>query len=165
MNDLTYSLLQLMFLLGFTLHNLEEAIWLPQWSKQVKTFRREVGKNEFIFAVIAITLLGYGITILDFIFGGQSSLFTYLFLGFAGMMGLNAIFPHAWITIRERKYAPGLMTGLFSNLPISIILMIYHIKQGINPLFLAGAVIAISLLAVLFLPILFKAGKRWVTYD
>ena len=38
-------MIELLFLLGFTLHNLEEALWLPQWSKHARKYRKEVSEN------------------------------------------------------------------------------------------------------------------------
>lgn len=69
------------FSLGVTLRNLEEAIWLPHWSQSVGKYQHPVEKNAFVFAVIVITMFGY------------------IYLGFIGMMGLNAIFPHLVATI------------------------------------------------------------------
>ena len=48
---------KLLFILGFTLHNLEEAVWLPKWSQVAKKFHKPVTTNEFIFAVLVITVL------------------------------------------------------------------------------------------------------------
>jgi hypothetical protein len=38
-------MIELLFLLGFSLHNLEEALWLPQWSKHARKYRKEVSEN------------------------------------------------------------------------------------------------------------------------
>ena len=56
--------MKMLFLLGFSLHNLEEALWLPAWSKKAKRFHKEVAVNEFRFALILITSLGYVLTFL-----------------------------------------------------------------------------------------------------
>jgi hypothetical protein len=57
-NDGTYvkedQMVELLFALAFSLHNAEEAVWLPGWSKNAKSFHQPVTKNEFIFAVICI---------------------------------------------------------------------------------------------------------------
>ena len=49
----------LFFCLAITLHNLEEALWLPQWSQIGSAFQRPVSSNEFHFAVLIITALAY----------------------------------------------------------------------------------------------------------
>ena len=40
-------MIELLFLLGFSLHNLEEALWLPEWSKHARKYHKEVSKNYF----------------------------------------------------------------------------------------------------------------------
>ncbi len=47
------------FCFAITLHNIEEAIWLPEWSQQSSKFQKPVTSNEFHFAVIVITMLAY----------------------------------------------------------------------------------------------------------
>ena len=54
----------LFFCLAITLHNLEEALWLPQWSQIGSAFQRPVSSNEFHFAVLIITALAYLISFL-----------------------------------------------------------------------------------------------------
>jgi len=39
-----------LFLLAFTLHNIEEGIWLPKWSKHAKKYYSPVSNREFHFA-------------------------------------------------------------------------------------------------------------------
>ena len=38
-------MIEILFILGFSLHNIEEALWLPAWSKQAKTFHQEITAN------------------------------------------------------------------------------------------------------------------------
>ena len=45
------------FCVAITLHNLEEAIWLPRWSQHSSQFQKPVTSSEFHFAVIMITIL------------------------------------------------------------------------------------------------------------
>lgn len=52
-------LLILLFCLAITLHNIEEAIWLPKWSQQASKYQKPVTPNEFRFAVIVITFFAY----------------------------------------------------------------------------------------------------------
>ena len=86
--------IKIIFLLGFTLHNIEEALWLPKWSKNAENFHKSVEPNQFIFAVIVVTIFGYIITGIDILFGYPDNFFNYLYLGFVGMMGMNAILPY-----------------------------------------------------------------------
>lgn len=164
MNETIIIPLKLLFLLGFTLHNLEEALWLPQWSKHAERFHKPVERNQFIFALIIITLAGYLITLADIISGQSGNIINYVYLGFIGMMGLNAIIPHLAATIILKKYAPGLITGLLLNLPISLIIIIYHIQNRINVLYFVIAVLAVSGLVLLSLKHLFRLGGKLISY-
>ena len=56
MSELDLTAIKLLFLFGFTIHNIEEAIWLPKWSRYAKKFHEPVGSNKFIFAVMVVTI-------------------------------------------------------------------------------------------------------------
>lgn len=164
MNEITINLLKLLFLLGFTLHNMEEALWLPQWSKYAKKFHEPVERNQFIFAVIILTMLGYLITLADILNPQPGNIINYVYLGFIGMMGLNAIIPHLAATIVLKKYAPGLITGLLLNLPLSLIIIIYNIQNRINIFYFVIAVLALSGLILFSLKYLFRLGAKLINY-
>jgi hypothetical protein len=51
--------LHLAFPVAFALHNLEEAIWLPAWSRTAGVFDPVVGGFEFRFAVLVLTLWAF----------------------------------------------------------------------------------------------------------
>ncbi len=120
MNTEALPFIKLLFLLGLTLHNIEEAVWLPKWSKHAIKFHKPVLANEFYFAVLVITLIGYLLTGADYIFGSSCGSITCIYLGFVGMMGLNVFIPHLAATIVLKRYSPGLITGLLLNLPSSV---------------------------------------------
>lgn len=156
--------LKLIFLFGFTLHNLEEAIWLPEWSKQAKKFHEPVERNQFVFAVIIITLIGYLITLIDVLTNNYGSTFNYIYLGFIGMMGLNSIFPHLVATLLLKKYAPGLITGILLNLPISLVIIIRSIQSGINIYYLVLSIVVVTGLILSSLKYLFKLGEKLIKF-
>ncbi len=164
MNEMIINSLKLLFLLGFTLHNLEEALWLPQWSKHAKKFHEPVERNKFIFAVIIITIAGYLITFLDILSGQQGSIINYIYLGFIGMMGLNAILPHLAATIVLKKYAPGLITGMLLNLPVSVIIIVLHIQDGSNVFYFVIAVLGVTGIVLFSLKHLFRLGGKLINY-
>jgi len=156
---------KIVFLLGFTLHNLEEAIWLPKWSKYAGKFHEPLETNQFIFAVIVVTIIGYLLTALDFLIGDFGNIINYTYLGFIGMMGLNSIFPHLVSTIVLRKYAPGLITGLLLNLPFSLIILIGYVKHGINIYYLLISILVVSGLVLFSLKYLFKLGSIVINFS
>lgn len=164
MDESVFSAIKTIFLFGFTLHNLEEAVWLPRWSKYAKRFHEPVQSDQFIFAVIVITVIGYLLTALDFLIGDVDHLVRYIYLGFVGMMGINSIFPHLASTIILKKYCPGLVTGLFLNLPLSLVLIIGALKNEIDAVYLLMAVILVSSLTLLSLRYLFRLGDVLINF-
>jgi predicted neutral ceramidase superfamily lipid hydrolase len=134
-------MIEILFILGFSIHNIEEALWLPEWSKYARKYHQEIAVNEFRFAVIVITAMGYLVTFQYLIFSKTSVVSKYLYLGFVSMMVLNTIFPHLVATIALRKYAPGLITGILLNFPIGIYLIIDKIHSGKELLLLLVATI------------------------
>ncbi len=165
MDETTLNFLKIIFLFGFTLHNIEEAIWLPKWSKYAKRFHESVTADQFIFAVIVVTIIGYVLTALEFLFGLQNNLINLIYLGFVGMMGINTIFPHLLAAIKIRKYSPGLITAIFLNLPFSSIIIWGYIISGINALALILSILAVSAIILFSLKYLFKLGSRLINFD
>lgn len=164
MNETVMNTVKIMFLLGFTLHNLEEALWLPRWSRDAGKYHRPVEAIPFIFAVIVVTMIGYILTALDVLIGDPGNIVNYLYLGFIGMMGINAIFPHLAATVVLKKYAPGLMTALFLNLPLSFIIIIGHFQNGISIFYLLAAIVIVSVPMLFSLKYLFRLGKILIDF-
>jgi drug/metabolite transporter (DMT)-like permease len=152
--------MEMLFLLSFSLHNIEEALWLPAWSKHAERYHKKVTENEFRFAVIIVTAIGYLITFQYFLFpGNQISKFIYS--GFVLMMVANAIFPHMLATIALRRYAPGTITGVMLNVPVGAYILTekINIRDDITGLIIGCA--AVSFIILLLLKHLFKAGDRF----
>lgn len=114
-------MLELFFLLSFTFHNIEEALWLPQWSRFAARFHKQVSRNEFLFGLISVTVFGYLLTLARLTWNVDAV--RYLYLGFILMMCVNAVFPHLLATIVLKRYAPGTLTGLLLNLPAGILIL------------------------------------------
>ncbi len=153
-------MIELFFLLGFTLHNIEEALWLPRWSRYAKRYHREVGEKEFRFAVIVITAVGYLITLQQLILGPENVISQDIFLGFVLVMACNAIFPHLMASIVLRKYAPGTLTGLLLNLPIGLYILVKNIESGSDLLAVAMVGVVMAIVFVFSMNPLFKAGRE-----
>jgi hypothetical protein len=156
--------LLLFFPLAITLHNIEEALWLPQWSKHAARFHAPVEKNEFHFALIVITALAYLATFLAALFPDNTYI-ARLFYGFLGAMIINAIFPHLIATIALKRYAPGLITGLFLIIPINSILIYRAVIIGFTSFIeIVITTIALGAILILLIPLLFKAGRSLINY-
>jgi len=153
------DILWLFFPLAVSLHNLEEAIWFPIWSKTAKNFVKSVEKNQFSFALILVSILAYLSTF--FALANPNSWFwTHLFHGFLGAMIVNTIMPHLASTIILRKYSPGLVTSLFLLVPINSVILVNSVNLGIIQildLLLSGFFVSLILLSLL--PLFFKFGK------
>ncbi|WP_431029862.1 HXXEE domain-containing protein [Lysinibacillus sp. LZ02] len=148
------------FCLAITLHNLEEAIWLPKWSQQVSKFQKPVTTSEFHFAVIVITALAY-LSAFIYMNFPDFQLGKWLFIGFLSSMVLNAIFPHLLATIATKTYAPGLITGLLLNIPINSFILYQMFQQGVmtwRELIVSTVVVGPCLIALI--PLLFWGGRQ-----
>ncbi len=147
---------ELLFLLGFTLHNLEEAIWLPGWSKYAGRFYPEVKRNEFHFAALVVTVIGYLLTFFHLTTNNMYA--QYAFYGFVLMMCFNAIFPHLIAAVVFRRYAPGLLTGLFLNIPFGVALVQNGLSNGISQTYLVITTAVLGIIFALLIKPLFKLG-------
>lgn len=153
---------ELLFLLSFTLHNIEEALWLPKWSQYAKKFHPPVVKNEFHFAVLMITVLGYVLTFLVLLTGSSNDIVKYLYLGFLLMMVCNAVFPHLIATIVLRRYAPGTITGLLLNLPIGLYVIFVKDGDTLEVYKLISGFAVITVVTLVSLKPLFWLGKKLI---
>ncbi len=156
------TLLWVFFPMAITLHNLEEAIWLPEWSLHAERFHKPIESNEFYFAVIVVTILAYLATFLAIVCFSIWP-FKQLFFGFLGAMILNTFIPHLAATIVLRRYSPGLLTGLFLLVPINSTLVAQAIGVGmLQWLEFVVATVVVAILLVSLLPLLFRLGKKLI---
>ncbi|AJS59334.1 HXXEE domain-containing protein [Paenibacillus sp. IHBB 10380] len=150
--------LVILFLFAITLHNLEEALWLPAWSNYASKFHKPVGKGEFHFAVMFITSLAY-LSTFFYLFFPNSIMAKYILIGFLGSMIINAIFPHLLATIILKRYSPGLLTGILLNIPINSLILYQFFQSNeltFRELFLSILIVGGVLLSLI--PVLFKIG-------
>lgn len=155
----------LFFCLAITLHNLEEALWLPHWSQLDSAFQMPISPNEFHFAVLIITALAYLISFLYLSFP-KTIIMKWAFIGFLGSMIINAIFPHLISTILMETYAPGLMTALLLNIPINLVILYRLYKTNsvtIKEILISTVVVGILLLTII--PFLFSIGSNLIPYS
>lgn len=153
----------LLFLFTISLHNTEEGIWLIRMTIDSKIQRHKViTQDQFLFAVIAVTAAAYFVTAM-FLFYPQNSIVKYAYFGFLAIMMLNVIFPHLLSTIVEKKYSPGLMTGLFLIIPIHTIMIVRSIQYGfisISGLLLGTIIMALCILSLI--PVMFKLASKLI---
>ena len=145
------------FMFCLTVHNIEEALWMPDW--RAKTMpRRSPQKEHFIFAVLGITVIGY-LSAGLFAFYPDNQHLEYAFVGFTGAMFINAVVPHLALTIRYRKYCPGVMTGCFLIIPLHSMILYNaansHLK--ISEILIATLIVCAVLLGVI--PLFVRLAK------
>jgi len=152
--------IELLFLLGFSLHNIEEALWLPGWSKHARKYHKEVSPSEFRFAVIIVTAIGYLLTFQYFVFGSAYAAAKYIYLGFILIMIVNVFFPHLIATIILKKYAPGLITGLLLNAPLGLYILFKNINKTDELIFIIIAGVILAVFFLLSIKHLFALEKK-----
>ena len=158
-----YDQLRWLFALALTIHNLEEAIWLPKWSQQAGRWHPRVNKFPFRFAVVVLTLLAYGIILCSY-WGGKGNLGDYLLTGYAFTMLLNAFFPHLLGTLVLRRYCPGLITALFLNVPVMSLLLLSALEEqyvSLNASIISAVAFTLAIVAII--PLLFRLGRYFET--
>lgn len=111
-----------------TVHNLEEAIWLPAWSQTIGVWHPSIGALEFRSSVIVITLLFYAI--FYYFSQHENALARHLMGGSLVMILFNVLVPHLLATMVTTRYAPGVASGVLLNGPIAGYLLWRGVTEG-----------------------------------
>ena len=157
---MTFLMLVWAFAIAITIHNIEEAILLPAWSQGAGRWKRPVGANEFRFAVAVLTAAVFAAAIMAGI-GGKKSLGAYLVCGYALAMLLNIVYPHVLATVVLREYAPGTLTALLLNLPVSVLLLAMAFREDYidaSTFLWAGPLVVLAIAGSI--PLLLAIGRR-----
>lgn len=142
-----------------TLHNAEEAIWFPDWSRRAARWYPAVSPGVFRFAAAVLTVLAYVMTWMG-ARSGKQAVWTYLAFGYIVAMLINALIPHLAVTVATRSYMPGVATAVVLNLPALSLLAVLALRQGYVTGWRAAAYALAVPIALLFsIPALFKLGK------
>ena len=156
---MSFRNLEWIFPIVVTLHNAEESLWLPGWSRSAGRWHDPVAPGVFRFAVIILTILAFVVTGLSFR-SGRETVWTYLTFGYMAAMLANVLVPHIAASIAMQSYMPGLATGVFLNLPLLSLLMVLALRQGYVSGWKAAAYsVGVAALLLLSIPALFKLGK------
>ncbi|MCO7127206.1 HXXEE domain-containing protein [Sporolactobacillus shoreicorticis] len=158
--------LLLLFLLAFFLHNAEEAVWLVRASAQPLKMKRRPRptQDQFLFAVLFVTAVAVLITALYLFYPDQWFL-KYAYFGYVGAMILNVLLVHLSSTIIEKKYSPGLMTGLLLLVPVNGLLIINAFQsQLLSIAGFIGATVIMAVLLLLAISVLFRLAGKWINY-
>jgi hypothetical protein len=149
------------FPIVITLHNAEEAIWFPDWTKRADRWRwrTPVAPGVFRFAVVVFTILAFAVTWLS-ARSGKQTVWTYLAFGYMVGVLANALIPHIALTLAMRRYMPGVATAVVLNLPVLSLLVVAAIREG----YVSGSkavayCIGVPAVLLLSIPALFKLGR------
>jgi len=152
---MTFRNLQWLFPIAVTLHNAEEAIWMPGWDRGhlEDILGRQPEAAEIRAALVVLTLAAFAVTYLS-ARRGPGSIWAYLTFGYIIAMLANVFVPHVPAAIVFRGYAPGVVTAVLINLPVMSFLAIRMPREGWVggwkaaafgagvPLVLGGAIVA-----------------------
>lgn len=141
-----------------TLHNIEEALWLPSWTLSHNRQAMQTTPFEFRIAVAAVTLLVYWII---YYYARHGTMPSKCLLGGTIVIVLvNVFIPHIAASLATSSYVPGTLSGIVLNLPASL----YLIRRGLNEkvftlkILICGTLISFVIMISLMLASFFSAG-------
>jgi len=146
----------------FTLHNLEEAPFMENWSKRLPLkIHPTVSTRQFFIAVTFLTLAGFLATYFGIKYLANQRGYLIV-LAIQAILLVNAFIPHIASTIRFRMYSPGVITATVITLPFSFYLFRRALNENILDwkqfwILLGIAPFAMVIFALLSLQI----GKYW----
>jgi hypothetical protein len=127
LNHLSFERAQWAFPVVVTLHNLEEAVWLPGFWRN-RSWHLPIGSTEFRIAAGLVALFAYLLTYFS-VRDGKKSVGAYGMAIFSAIMLLNAIW-HVAVSAYEQAYAPGVATAVFLILPVTTYLLKRALREG-----------------------------------
>src|SRR2546422_671570 len=121
--------MQWLFPIAVTLHNGEEALFMPSW---VSDHRGQIPLHPSAAAIwvalLLLTAVAYAITALSAKHGRQS-VWAYLLFGYVAAMLINVFVPHVPAAMVFGTYAPGVITAVLIDLPIMSILLFQAVRD------------------------------------
>ncbi len=159
-----FSFIQLLWGVPFlvAVHNLEEAPFMEQWSKNLPLpIHPIVSTRQFVAAVSVLTIAGFSITYFGINTSNQP-IGISIILGIQMVMLVNVFVPHLASAIRFLKYSPGMVTGLLLNLPFSIYLFNRAMQEGFMSWKLVWILIAITPFATVSLIVASLQIGKWL---
>jgi hypothetical protein len=122
--------LEWVFPIAVTLHNAEEAIWMPGWDAGhlAQLPVRPPGAAEIRAVLVVLTVAAFALTYLS-ARRGPESVWAYLSFGYITATLANVFVPHVPAAIVFRGYAPGMVTAVLINLPVMSMLAIRMVRE------------------------------------
>lgn len=116
---MSFQRLQWLFPIAVTLHNAEEAIWMPGWMAQPASQLpvHPPAARVIRVALLLLTVLAFAVTAASAKKGAQS-VWAYLTFGYIVAMWVNVLVPHLPASVLFFSYTPGVVTAVVINLPL-----------------------------------------------
>jgi hypothetical protein len=127
---MSFKKLQWLFPIAVTLHNGEEAVWMPGWASQHagRLPMHPPGALLVRVALIALVIAAFAVTYLSER-EGPRSVWAYLLFGGIVAMLVNVFVPHVPATLLFRSYTPGVVTAVLANLPVMSYLALRAVRE------------------------------------
>jgi hypothetical protein len=128
----SYKLTAILFGIGVTLHNLEEAMFLVDWTRShLKLWFEPNPKIYWILTSLVSVVIW--IPVVGVCVSKENSCFQDALSGFALAMAVNAVLPHLTISLVKHSYSPGVGTGMLFNLPLGLLLIHEQLRDSAIP--------------------------------
>jgi hypothetical protein len=151
--------MQWAFPIAVSLHNGEEAFFMPKWVATHSGHLPWHPRPVLIWAALLLaTLAAFAVTVLS-ARKGKQSIWTYLLFGYSAAMLINVFAPHIPATLIFGQYTPGVVTAVLTNLPVMSILLYKAVRDHwvsgaravryalLVPLVIAGSILVLFTLA------------------
>jgi hypothetical protein len=119
-----------MFPIAATLHNAEEALYMPAWvSAHSQQLPVHPSALTIRIGLLVVTLAAWVVSCLSRR-KGEQTIWAYLLFGGAVAMLANVFVPHLPATLVFRQYTPGVVTAVLLNLPAMSVLLWLALRDG-----------------------------------
>ena len=156
-NHLSFVQVLLLFPLGVSLHVAEEWPGFPRWARRFASAR--YSDHEYITTHVGALVLAVSAVGVVRWFPTTTVVFGFLAIVFGPGVFCNAWF-HVGATILSRTYCPGVITGVLVYLPLSLMVVVSGVRDG---LFTPRLLLAALAIAAIFhtLEVGHNVFKRW----
>jgi hypothetical protein len=126
---ISFQRMQWLFPIAVTLHNSEEALYMPKWvAAHAEHLVVHPGVTRIWFGLLLFTLAAFAVTYMS-AKKGKQSVWAYLLFGYAVAMLANVFIPHVPATLIFGEYTPGIVTAVLINLPVMSILLFQAVHE------------------------------------
>lgn len=124
-----YQLTAVLFGVGVTLHNVEEAVYLPGWFRAHVKLPFEPDQRIYWVLTSLVSVVVW-VPIVGVCVAPESTRFQIVLSGFALLMVVNVVVPHLALSVIKHSYSPGTGTAILFNLPLGVLLIREQLSGG-----------------------------------